>query len=56
LDAPTDLKPDFIFPTGDYVERNRGFKPALGILAKLDARGGVWVAMWERLSSRDDPG
>ena len=40
-----DVKPDFIFLTGDYVAWNGDYEPALDFLARLKARVGVWAVM-----------
>jgi predicted MPP superfamily phosphohydrolase len=37
-----ELRPDFIFLTGDYVSWKGDYQPALTFLSKLTARMGVW--------------
>lgn len=40
-----ELKPDFIFLTGDYVTWKGDYEPALSFLSRLEARIGVWAVM-----------
>jgi uncharacterized protein len=40
-----DIKPDFIFLTGDYVTWNGDYEAALDFLSKLKAGYGVWAVM-----------
>jgi len=53
LEIITELKPDFIFLTGDYVQWNGNYEPALEFLAKLDAKIGVWAVMGDYDYSND---
>jgi uncharacterized protein len=39
------LKPDLIFLTGDYVEWNGDYAPALEFLSRLEAPLGVWAVL-----------
>ena len=39
------IKPDLIFLTGDYVDWNGDYSPALMFLSKLEAPLGVWAVM-----------
>jgi predicted MPP superfamily phosphohydrolase len=48
-----ELKPDFVFLTGDYVQWNGSYEPALEFLAKLDANIGVWAVMGDYDYSND---
>lgn len=36
------LKPDFLFITGDFVDRLQGLEPMRGLLKKFKARIGIW--------------
>jgi uncharacterized protein len=40
-----DVKPDFIFLTGDYVKWDGDYEAALNNLAQLKAKFGVWAVM-----------
>ncbi len=40
-----ELKPDFIFLTGDYVKWNGDYEAAMTFLAKLKAKVGIWGVM-----------
>jgi len=40
-----EIKPDFIFLTGDYISWGGDPQPALNFLSKLKARYGVWAVM-----------
>ena len=42
LDIVAQIKPDFIFLTGDYVAWDGDYGPALAFLAKLEARYGIY--------------
>ncbi len=48
-----ELKPDFVFLTGDYVPWNGNYEPALDFLAKLEAKFGVWAVMGDYDYSND---
>lgn len=39
------LKPDFLFLTGDYVEWNGDYEPALDFLSRLNMPGRTWAVM-----------
>lgn len=45
LDNIDDIKPDFIFLTGDYVKWGGDYEPALDFLSMLKARSGIWGVM-----------
>jgi predicted MPP superfamily phosphohydrolase len=45
LDIIREVQPDFIFLTGDYVEWQGDYDPALAFLSKLEARTGIWAVM-----------
>lgn len=47
-----DIKPDFVFLTGDYVTWNGDYEPALNFLSLLKARAGVWAVMGDYDYSR----
>jgi uncharacterized protein len=40
-----DIKPDFIFLTGDYVKWNGDYEQALNFLSQLKSKVGVWAVM-----------
>ena len=40
-----DIKPDFIFLTGDYVKWDGDYEPALSFLSQLKAKEGVYAVM-----------
>jgi predicted MPP superfamily phosphohydrolase len=40
-----ELKPDIIFLTGDYVQWNGDYGPALDFLSRLQAKTGIWAVM-----------
>lgn len=40
-----ELKPDFVFLTGDYVKWKGDYEVALTFLSKLEAKIGVWAVM-----------
>lgn len=40
-----ELKPDFIFLTGDYVKWDGDYEAAMTFLAKLKAKAGIWGVM-----------
>ncbi len=42
-----DIKPDFIFLTGDYVKWDGNYEPAMRFLASLKAKDGVYAVMGE---------
>lgn len=48
-----ELKPDFVFLTGDYVPWDGNYEPALDFLAKLEAKFGVWAVMGDYDYSND---
>jgi len=48
-----ELKPDFVFLTGDYVPWDGNYEPALEFLAKLEAKFGVWAVMGDYDYSND---
>jgi predicted MPP superfamily phosphohydrolase len=48
-----ELKPDFVFLTGDYVPWKDSYEPALDFLAKLEAKFGVWAVMGDYDYSND---
>ncbi len=45
LQTLDDLKPDFIFLTGDYVQWHTGYEVALEFLSRLKANVGIWAVM-----------
>jgi uncharacterized protein len=45
LKVVDDIKPDMIFLTGDYVNWDGDYEPALDFLSRLKARYGVWAVM-----------
>jgi predicted MPP superfamily phosphohydrolase len=53
LQIINDIKPDFIFLTGDYVSWEGDYEPALEFLSKLKARVGAWAVMGEYDYSSD---
>jgi predicted MPP superfamily phosphohydrolase len=53
LQKINDSKPDFVFLTGDYVQWNGSYEPALEFLAKLQAKIGVWAVMGDYDYSND---
>ena len=53
LQKINDSKPDFVFLTGDYVQWNGSYEPALEFLAKLQAEIGVWAVMGDYDYSND---
>lgn len=53
LEIINNLKPDFIFLTGDYVPWNGSYEPALEFLAKIEAGIGVWAVMGDYDYSND---
>jgi hypothetical protein len=48
-----EVKPEFIFLTGDYVRWNGDYEPALDFLSRLTAKGGVWAVMGDYDYSND---
>ena len=40
-----EIKPDFIFLTGDYVKWDGDYKPALAFLSQLKAKSGIYAVM-----------
>jgi hypothetical protein len=53
LEILKELKPDFVFLTGDYVPWNGDYEPALAFLARLEASVGVWAVMGDYDYSSD---
>jgi predicted MPP superfamily phosphohydrolase len=53
VEIVNELKPDFVFLTGDYVQWSGNYEPALDFLAKLDAPIGVWAVMGDYDYSND---
>jgi hypothetical protein len=53
IEIINELKPDFVFLTGDYVPWKGSYEPALDFLAKLEARLGVWAVMGDYDYSND---
>jgi len=45
IDLLTNLNPDIIFLTGDYVEWRGDYTPAIKFLSKLNATIGIWAVM-----------
>jgi len=45
IELVTQLNPDIIFLTGDYVPWKGKYKPALDFLSRLRAKVGVWAVM-----------
>jgi uncharacterized protein len=53
LEIIAEVQPDFIFLTGDYVQWNGNYEPAMEFLAKLQAKIGVWAVMGDYDYSND---
>jgi hypothetical protein len=53
IEIVIELKPDFVFLSGDHVPWQGSYEPALDFLAKLDAKFGVWAVMGDYDYSND---
>ncbi len=54
LESLAAINPDILFLTGDYVQWNGEYEPALSFLARLHAKIGIWAVMgdYDYINSR----